>query len=641
MVAPQRNEPCPCGSGRKYKKCCLGGEAPSATGKGMDIVHDRFQTSEASAPLEDLLRQAEEFGRAGRVAEAETVYRQVLRLWPRHDRALYRLGALARDSGRLDIAADLIGRAIEVAGEVPEYASALGLVLCMQGRFDEATGCFGRLLERQPDHVAARINLGNIHLGQGRLDEAEVCYGRALTQAPRLAAVHHNLAGVHFKQGRVEEAMAGFRRALALQPDFAEAHGALLFASHYRDEVAPEQRLAEHRSYAARFEAPLRSRRQPHRNARDPERRLRVGYLSPDFQAHSVAYFIEPILAHHDRSRVEVFAYYSHARHDEVTERLKALADHWVSCAGWANERLAARIREDEIDILVDLAGHTHKADNRLLTFAYKPAPVQVSYLGYPSTTGLTAMDYRLCTVDTDPPGQEVWHSEILYRLPRSLWCYRPLAHWPLMAASPPLLGRGAVTFGSMNNPAKISPETCALWAGILQAVPGSRLLMTSVPEGSSRDRFQARFAAHGIDPARIEFFGRLPIPEYWEVLARVDLALDPFPYNGTTTTCETLWSGIPVVTLRGAVSVARSGQALLGMAGLGELVANDGDEYARIAVGLVSDAGRLAALRGGLRARIEASPLRDEAGCTRDIESAYRDMWRRWVAEGARAGTQ
>lgn len=641
MVAPQRNEPCPCGSGRKYGECCLGETASPAVKREAPSARDVSRVPGASDPVAGLLRQAGELGGSGRPAEAAALYRQVLRLQPRQTEALYRLGLLAQGAGHLDIAADLIGGAAEVAGDVPEYAAGLGLVLCLQGRFEEAAACLERLLNRQPDHFAALGNLGNIRLDQGRLDEAEVCYRRALAHAPHLAAVHHNLAGVQFKQGRVKEAMTGFRQALALRPDFAEAHGALLFASHYRDDLAPEQRLAEHRNYAARFEAPLGPRRQPHRNARDPERRLRVGYLSPDLHAHSVAYFIEPIFTHHDRSRIEVFAYYSHARHDEVTARLQASTDHWVACGGWTNERLAERIRQDEIDILVDLAGHTHKADNRLLTFAYKPAPVQVTYLGYPSTTGLAAMDYRLCSADTDPPGQEAWHSETLYRLPRSLWCYRPRAHWPLMAASPPLLSAGVVTFGSMNNPAKVSPEACALWAEILRAVPGSRLIMTSVPEGSARDHFHARFAAHGIDPARIGFFGRLPVPEYQELLARIDLALDPFPYNGTTTTCETLWSGIPVVTLRGTVSAARSGHALLGMVGLGELVANDRDDYVRIALGLVNDAERLAALRGGLRARMEVSPLRDEAGCTRDIESAYRDMWRRWVAEGTHMEAQ
>jgi predicted O-linked N-acetylglucosamine transferase (SPINDLY family) len=399
--------------------------------------------------------------------------------------------------------------------------------------------------------------------------------------------------------------------------------------------VTPAQSLAEHRRFAAQHEAPLRPAWTPHANTRDAGRRLRVGYVSPDFHRHSVAYFIEPVLARHDRAQVEVFGYYNHTRQDEVTARLRALMDHWVPCKGWNNEQLAARIRADRIDILVDLAGHTHTTDNRLLAFAHRPAPVQVSWLGYPSTTGLSAMDYRLCTAQTDPPGQEDWHSEALYRLPRSLWCYRPLPDWAPMPAPPPLLRRGGVTFGSMNNLAKVSPATCALWARILHAVPGSRLFMTSMPEGSARDYFHARFAAHGIEASRVSFFGRLHYPEYREVLAQVDLALDPFPYNGTTTTCETLWSGIPVVTLEGAVSVARSGHALLNLVGLGELVAADPDAYARIAIALVNDAPRLAALRGGLRARFEASPLRDEAGVTRDIEAAYRDMWRRWV-EGA-----
>ncbi|MGE0372954.1 MAG: tetratricopeptide repeat protein [Gammaproteobacteria bacterium] len=601
----------------------------------MKSVPEPHPSAPPSDAIEPLLQQAQQFHRAGLFVQAEALYQQALRLEPRHPEALYRLGLLARDAGRLDIAAGLIGQAVRADAASPVYVSELGLILCRQGRFEEAVPCLERVLDLRPDDVAARLNLGNILLTQGRLDAAAASYEKVLAQDPRLAAAQHNLGTAHFKRGRVGEAVACFRRALALQPDFAEAHSALLYALQYLDDTAPAQTLAEHRRYAGRFEAPFRPSWPAHPNDRDPARRLRVGYLSPDFHAHSVAYFIEPILAHHDRSQVEVFGYYNHTRQDGVTARLMALMDHWLPCKGWTNEQLAARIRQDGIDILVDLAGHTHTTDNRLLTFAYKPAPVQVTYLGYPSTTGLSAIDYRLCTAETDPPGQEDWHSEALYRLPRSLWCYRPLADWPLMPAPPPLLRRGAVTFGSMNNLAKVSPATCALWAEILHAAPGSRLFMTSMPEGSSRATFHARFAAHGIDPARICFFGRLPNPQYWDVLAQIDLALDPFPYNGTTTTCETLWSGIPVVTLAGITSVARSGRALLDLVGLGELVAADKAGYARIAVDLAHDAGRLTALRGGLRARLEASPLRDEAGLTRDIEAAYRAMWRRWLEQG------
>jgi protein O-GlcNAc transferase len=638
MGAPLRNDPCPCGSGKKYKKCCLGRGAAAVAATGADLKS--VPNPATSVPLtntriDPLLRQARQFHESGHLAQAEAVYRQVLGLDPQQTEALYRLGQLARAAGRLDIAADLIGRAIRGNGSAPEPRCELGLVYCMLGRFEEAAACFERVLALQPDHVAARLNLGNIHLNAGRLDAAADCYVQALARDPGLAAAHHNLGTAHFKRGRVEDAVACFRRALRLQPAFAEAHSALLVALQYLDGVAPAQSQAECRRFAARFEQPLRPAWPAHANARDPDRRLRIGYVSPDFHRHSVAYFIEPILARHDRAQVELFGYYNHTRQDEVTARLRTLVDGWVMCAGWTNEQLAARIRQDRIDILVDLAGHTHTTDNRLLTFAHKPAPVQVAYLGYPSTTGLTAMDYRLCIADTDPPGSEDWHSETLYRLPRSLWCYRPPADWPALPAPPPLLRHGAVTFGSMNNLAKVSPATCALWAEILHALPGSRLFMTSMPEGSTRDDFHARFAAHGIAPARVSFFGRLPNPQYREVLAQVDLALDPFPYNGTTTTCETLWSGIPVVTLSGASSLARSGHALLNLVGLGELVAADPAEYARIAIALAGDAERLGALRGGLRARVEASPLRDEAGLARDIEAAYRAMWRRWVEGG------
>jgi predicted O-linked N-acetylglucosamine transferase (SPINDLY family) len=241
-------------------------------------------------------------------------------------------------------------------------------------------------------------------------------------------------------------------------------------------------------------------------------------------------------------------------------------------------------------------------------------------------------MDYRLCTADTDPPGAEAWHSEKLCRLPRTLWCYRPLAE-RIPPGPTPAAQHGFVTFGSMNNLAKVSPEALALWAGILRALPGSRLVMTSVPEGSARTTLARRFAGHGIDASRVLMHGKLPFQEYWALLRQIDIALDPFPYAGTTTTCETLWSGVPVVTLTGQTSVARSGYALLKTVGLDELAAADAAEYVRIAVALAHDTARLARLREELPARFDASALRDEAGLARDLELAYRTMWQRWCA--------
>jgi predicted O-linked N-acetylglucosamine transferase (SPINDLY family) len=412
-----------------------------------------------------------------------------------------------------------------------------------------------------------------------------------------------------------------------------EAYNGTLLIALYLSSTRPAELAVVYQDFARRFELPLRPSWPAHANNRDPERRLRIGYVSADFRDHSVAFFFEPLLAHHDRGAVEVYGYYNNTLQDAMTERLRSCTDHWIPCQGMTDEALAARIQADGIDILVDLAGHTR--GNRLLVFARKPAPVQVTYLGYPATTGLSAIDYRLVTADTDPPGAEAWHSEGLYRLPRSLWCYRPAPDMPAVVPATPARRNGVITFGAMNNIAKVSEAAVAAWSGILRAVPGARLVMTSMPAGTARRDLQARLAAQGIAPERLTLHGKLPREEYYALLNEIDIALDPFPYNGTTTTCESLWMGVPVVTLIGETSAARSGYALLKGIGLDALAARDRDEYAGLAVALATDLDRLDTLRAGMRQRIAASPLRDEAGLTRDLEAAYRAMWRAWCAEG------
>ncbi len=784
---PRRNDPCPCGSGKKYKKCCLG-KAASAS---------------APPPIAAWLHTASQYHQTGRLAEAEALYRDVLAQAPDHPQALHRLGLLAYQLGHLETAQELLNRAIEVDGTdasqhndlgqiyqargrlaeaVACYEQAirikpgsaaynnLGLALDWQGKSDEAVTCFQQALaidphlaepynnlgntyiklrryaaaiphlqqalQIKPDSAEAHHNLGNAyfnldqyeravasyqrslalgpgnarahcHLGNtlyrqgryqaavdcyraalaidanyaeahsnlgaalvdlqqadkaiphfesalaiqpdlplghynlgtaqidlGQLDEAVANFLRALHTDPRLVWAHHNLGHTYLAQGKPEAAMACFDAAQEIAPEFAPAYNIALVTLNYLPSTRPAAVVSACRRYAEQFEAPLRPSWPMHTNSRDPERRLKVGYVSADFRLHSVAYFMEPLLAHHDRDAVEVYGYYNNTREDAVTARLQARVDHWLPCKGMADEELAARIQADGIDILVDLAGHT--AGNRLLVFARKPAPVQVTYLGYPATTGLSAIDYRLVTADTDPPGAEAWHSERLYRLPRSLWCYRPAPAMPAVIAETAARRQGFITFGSMNNIAKVSEPAVVLWSRLLQAVPGSRLVLTNVAAGTAQRRIGERFAAQGIGPERLTVHGKLPAAEYYALLNTIDIALDPFPYTGTTTTCESLWMGVPVVTLIGETSVARSGYALLKGIGLEELAAGDEKEYVAIATALAQDLDRLDALRGGMRQRIASSPLRDEAGLTRDLEAAYRAMWRAWCARGA-----
>ncbi|MBK9132675.1 MAG: tetratricopeptide repeat protein [Gammaproteobacteria bacterium] len=598
----------------------------------------------------------------GRPEEAEAYFRQALALDPNYGEACLNLGNTLIRLGRLDEALGYCRKAVELRPDSADARLTLGLALHDQGRLDEAAACYEQAIALQPGFAEAYSNLANTRLDQGRLDEALRLCRKTIELAPDFAGGHYNLGLVLFGQHRLDEAEASYRRAIALKPDYVEAHANLgttltylgrtdaamrsfeqalalnpdsdgahsarLYSMLYLAQTTPAALLAAHREFAARCEVPLNPHRRTHVNTRDPERRLRIGYVSADFRRHSVANFIEPVLTHHDRARFEVFCYYNSTERDAVTDRLVTLADRWLTCAGLTDEQLAERIRADGIDILVDLSGHT--SGHRLLTFARKPAPVQVTWLGYPATTGLDAMDYRLCTLDTDPPGQEEWHSETLYRLPRTLWCYRPLTERPARGATPGA-PRGQIRFGSLNNLAKVSPASLDCWAEILHAVPGSGLVMTSIPEGSIRQSLHDRFAARGIDPVRIALYGKLPYAEYWRLLTEIDIALDPFPYTGTTTTCETLWMGIPVVSLAGESSVARSGLALLKAVGLEELIARDGADYVRIATDLARDPARLERLRREIPQRFDASPLRDEAAFTRDLEAAYRDMWRQW----------
>ncbi|MBK8161711.1 MAG: tetratricopeptide repeat protein [Gammaproteobacteria bacterium] len=596
-----------------------------------------------------------------RLEPAEQAARAAIALLPGFAVAHYNLGLACLRLGRLDCALDSFQNALRLN---PDYADAwfnLGGVQARLGNPAEAAAAYRHAVALKPAHAEAWYKLGNACLDQGRLDEAlSACrkavalrpdeyactslghalfrlrrldealsaYRQALALKPELAALHANIGLVLACLGRNDESMHSFDTSLGLDPDSAGAHSARLYSMLYLPDLPSAESLAAHRRFAARCEAPLRPQWRAHANPRDPGRRLKVGYVSADFLWHSVAYFIEPVLARHDRAEVEIHCYHTSPGRDEVTDRIAAHADHWIACAGLDPGQLAGRIRADGIDILVDLAGHT--SGNRLMAFARRPAPVQVTYLGYPATTGLDAMDYRLCTLDTDPPGQEAFHSEALYRLPRTLWCYRPFAERP---AGDRATGQPGITFGSMNSYSKISPGTLDLWMEILHAVPGSRLVMTSVPEGSVRESIARRCAGHGIAPERVIMHDRLDYIDYWQLLRRIDIALDPFPYSGTTTTCETLWMGVPVVTLCGATSVARSSHALLKAVGIEDLAAADTEEYLRIAVTLARDPGRLARLHGELPRRFDASPLRDERGLARDLESAYRDMWRRWCA--------
>lgn len=559
-------------------------------------------------------------------------YRRALELDPRLAKAHNNLGCLLEAGGEAEAAAAAYREALaHDPGLAPAYYN-LGNLLKQQERFDEAIEWFCKALALEPDRAEWRRNLGNALHRKGRVAEAVACYREAIRLNPEAPTTYMDLGNALTDRGRHLEAEEAYRNALSLKPDYPEAHSNILLTLHYRTGGDPDRLFPEHLLWASKHALPLYRTASGHSNSRDPARRLRVGYLSPDFRRHSVAFFVEPVLASHDRARFEVFAYSDVARPDDVTARLESAADHWHDIATLDHDAVAELIRRDGIDILVDLAGHTGK--NRMLLFARKPAPVQVSYLGYPNTTGLATMDYRLTDGDADPVGiTDSYYTECLVRLPRGFLCYRPAPDSP-PAGDLPCLAHGRIRFGSFNNFVKMTDEAIGLWSRILREVPGSELMLkgNGLTDPENRHDLVQRFADCGIAPERLVFQG--PVPELAEHLAcyhEMDIALDVFPYNGTTTTCEALWMGVPVVSLAGRTHVTRVGASILKRVGLAELIAATPEDYIAIASRLAGEPERLRALRSGLRQQLKDSSLCDETGFTRELESAYGKMWEHW----------
>ena len=507
----------------------------------------------------------------------------------------------------------------------------LGNLLSKQGRLDEAVAAYRQAIGIKPDYADAHSNLGAALAAQGRLDEAVAAYRRAIGIKPDYAQAYSNLGIALTWRGKLDDAAAAYRRAIEIKPSFSKAFSGLLSMLNYDDKSTNADLFAAHREWDERYGQQV-ERFTAYANDRDPARRLRIGYLSPDFREHSVAYFVEPLLRGHDRQKVEVFCYAEVTRPDLVTTRLQGLADHFLVTVGLSDEQLAERIRTDGIDILVDVAGHT--GGNRLLVFARKPAPVQVTWLGYPNTTGLKAIDYRLVDAVTDPVGEaDAWASETLVRLKDGFLCYSGLRDGP-EPTSAPCLRTGTVTFGSFNNPAKASTATFDAWAKLLCRLPRARLLLKalSFADASTRALFLDRFSERGVPAERVELMASQPDPiAHLALYQGVDIALDPFPYNGATTTCEALWMGVPVITLRGHRHAGRVGASLLTQVGLTDLIADSIEEYVEIAVALAGNPKRLDELHRILRPRVAASPLCDEGAFAIKMEAAFRTMWQDW----------
>jgi predicted O-linked N-acetylglucosamine transferase (SPINDLY family) len=555
----------------------------------------------------------------GRPAAALVCYEAALELTPSVD-AEHERASLLWDLGFHEQAERVMAAALE------RYPSHLALYRLFGAWFASGerrpTQSCEHLLERCPDDAVALAKLGGVLQRLGLPARALGLYDRLIALQPRIAQGHFYVGTVLTEQGLHREACAAFERALALDPERWDIRSSLLFCAHLDPAASPEALRDEHRRFGAQLEKSLGPsvRRAPRRSPS----RVRVGYVSPDFCAHPISYYIEPVLREHARDQFEVVCYSDVKHPDAVTARLARWAE-LVAVRGWSHERLHERIVSDAIDILVDLTGHT--ANNRLPVFGRAPSPVQATWLGYFDTTGLEVMDYRIADAWSVPPAADALWVERVLRLPRSANCYQPPdAPAP---APPPCLARGHVTFGCFNNPAKLGEGACRTFARILRAVPGSELLFKyrAWSDPAVRRRHLSIFASEGVSAERIRFEGSSALAEFLQSFARIDIALDPFPYSGETTALHTLWMGVPLVSLEGPTLVQRLGSRVLRVAGLHDWVVSSVPSYIATAAALAGDRLGLARARSELRERLAASPLLDHAGVTRELEAAYRQM--------------
>jgi predicted O-linked N-acetylglucosamine transferase (SPINDLY family) len=642
--------------------------------------------AEAQANLGNALREQ------GKADEAVRFLRRALQLKPNYADAHNNLGLALAAQGKLEEAVACYGRALELRPGYVEARSNLGAAFQAQGKLDEAAACYRGAVQLKPDYAIGHNNLGLALTAQGKMEEAVACFRRAIEQQPAYAEAHNNLgtalwnqgkvhdpvagkvpsqqviaappkgrlpsaeeidrqslrfepndadAIVLTEQGKLDEAIACFRRALELKPDYADAHSNLLLALQYCTGITLKALAEAHadfdRRHAGKKDEGGRMKAEGGKTAVHPSSfilhpspcgPLRLGFVSPDLGRHPVGYFLVRVLENLGPQEFETICYSDRNVKDDLTHRLQAAATQWREVHGLSDERLAERIGSDRIDILFDLAGHT--AHNRILVFARKPAPIQVTWAGYAGTTGLKAMDYILADRHEIPPEAEVHYCERVLRMPDGYVCYDPPGYAPAVRPLP-AQERGYVTFGSFNNPAKIGRQVIEVWAEVLRRVPQSRLRLKYkwMNAPSIAKRLTETFADRGIDPPRLEILGLSPHAESLAEYHRIDLALDPFPYNGGLTTCEALWMGVPVVTCPGETFAGRHSLSHLSNVGLTETIARDLDDYVDLAVSLAGNLPRLAALRAGLRQRMAASPLCDGKRFAENLASILRGVWK------------
>jgi protein O-GlcNAc transferase len=615
---------------------------------GRGTIHlQQGRLKEALGAYDQALRSAPEIAqlhfsrgkvlrRLGRLAEAHSAYNHAIRLQPDFAEAHFARGVVLQERGRLEEALEAYDRARQIK---PDWAIAhinCGVMLEARGRLDEALAAQDHALRLEPDHPLAHLNRGVTLLQLRRSTEAIAAFDAALRIKPDFAQAHNNRGRVLQDQGRFSDAEAAYQQALAVAPTYAAAYSNYLFCLNYDPAQDDTALAAAHRLWGERHGGHPHAFL-THGNSTDPDRPLVVGLVSADFGRHPVGFFLRPLLASASPQQLRFVCYSCRTLDDALTEQLRAHALNWRSTVGLSDLELARAVRADGVDVLIDLAGHT--AGHRLSCFALRPAPTQIHWAGY--CHSVPSMDYSLWDPIQVPEGEERWFAEPVIRLPDLRWCYGPPDYAPKVT-EPPALHCGYITFGSFNNLAKVNAEVLALWVRVLQEVPESRLLLNwpTLEDAQEAKRWSDLCAARGVPAGRVEL--RRGAPSHAGVLAEyadVDIALDPFPFSGCLTTCEALWMGVPVVTLPRTRPVSRQSQAFLTALGRTEWIAQDQDDYVRIAADLASDPVRLAALRRHQRARMASSPVCDGQRFARHFQATLRSIWQAWCARAITGG--
>jgi protein O-GlcNAc transferase len=571
-----------------------------------------------------------------RYEEAIAFLQEAVRINPDFPQAHYNLGTALKNNLKYTDAIKHLQKALQLMPDNADTLNNLGLTLMDIGEYDDCVLCLRQASALKPESAEMVYNLGQGLDKQHRISEAIGCYQKATTLNPDLSSAYNNMGNLLKDQGYLTESLACYYKALELKPENSSGtHSNILFTIQYAEPIDPDMIYGQHQRWAKIYASPLKTLIPEHTNDRSPDRKLKLGYVSPDFRVHSVVYYIEPIIESHDRDGFEVFCYSNLDKPDNKTIEFKRLADHWRDITRMSDDEAAGLIQKDGIDILVDLSGHT--GNNRLTLFARKPAPVQITYIGYPNTTGLETIDYRISDKWTDPPGRtDHLHTEKIIRLPHGFLCYKPPTESPDVKELP-ASASGFITFGCFNNRSKISNKTINIWSEILHLVPDSRLILkaTALNDEPTKNYVLGLFEQKGICTERIKLFGNIALKEgHLDLYNSVDIGLDTFPYNGTTTTCEALWMGVPVIALKGDIHISRVSYSILSNIGLDELVAESTDEYVKKAVNLAGNIKKITYLRENLRSIMKNSFLMDKESFTRTLEKEYRVMWQRWCDE-------